>query len=59
MINVITAKSQNLLRTIVENYIAEGQPVASARLAAAESRQAGPAPHRLRELYVRPVRLAC
>ncbi len=34
-IKVITAKSQNLLRTIVENYIAEGQPVASARLAAA------------------------
>jgi len=33
-IKVITAKSQNLLRTIVENYIAEGQPVASARLAA-------------------------
>ena len=34
-IKVITEKSQNLLRTIVENYIAEGQPVASARLAAA------------------------
>lgn len=34
-IKVITTKSQNLLRTIVENYIAEGQPVASARLAAA------------------------
>lgn len=40
---MISEKSQKLLRTIVENYIDEGQPVASARLAASAGLSMSPA----------------